>query len=779
MSATSLYRLPESLPQDLEQLRLLTGQFQRGEIPAARFQAFRVPQGVYEQRESGTFMLRVRLPAGMFLPQHLRAVAEVARKYGSGQIHLTSRQDVQIHRVSVDGIHPAVAELAAAGLSTKGGGGNTVRNIAACPHAGVCAREAFDVTGDVVALTEYLLSDPLSFQLPRKYKIAFSGCGRDCAGATVNDLGLIAKVHEGVPGFAVYVGGGLGAHSSVGTLLEEFLAASAVPATAEAVKRVFDKHGNRKNRHHARIRFLIEDLGFEAFRELYRQELAGVPQVSTNRPQESPVIAPAPTGEVARPSAPGFAQWASTSASPQKQAGYFIVEINTPLGMIESGQLAKLADVVERYGEKRLRATNWQNLVLRWVGQDQLPLLHADLAAVGLAGSPPKLLRHLVACTGASTCRLGICLAPGLAGAISAALAGSGIDLSGPAGELSLHISGCPNSCGRHPVAQIGLFGAARRVHGHLAPHYVVQLGGHVEEGRTVLASGTTLLPARNVPTFLVELLKAYDRSSQKPDFQAFLKAGGRETVERLAQQYAAIPSFDEDKNFYYDWGAEAPFSLAGRGAGECSAGVFDLIEVDLKSSHDAVREGNLFAATVLAARALLVTQGQEARTDADALRLFSTYFLDAGHIDAAFRPVIEQAQHSARASSPEEFQARAAQVSALVQAVQTLYDHMDPSLRFPPPAQTGAQPPQGSPAASPAPEVKIDREADFHGVACPLNYVKTKLLLEQMKKGQVLSVLLNQEGVRNVPASVERDGHTVLSVKQAGDRWQVIVRKS
>jgi sulfite reductase (ferredoxin) len=783
VSATSLYRLPESLPQDLEQLRQLTGQFQRGEIPAARYQAFRVPQGIYEQRESGTFMLRVRLPAGMFLPQHLRAVAEVARKYGSGQIHLTSRQDAQIHRVSVDGIYPAVAELAAAGLSTKGGGGNTVRNIATCPHAGVCAKEAFDVTGDVVALTEYLLSDPLSFQLPRKYKIAFSGCGRDCAGATVNDLGLIAKEREGVPGFAVYVGGGMGANSRVGTLLEEFIAASVVPATAEAVKRVFDKHGNRKNRHHARIRFLIEDLGFEAFRELYRQELAGLPQVSANRPQESPVIASAPARGAGQPSAPGFAQWASTSASPQKQAGYFVVEINTPLGMIESDRLAKLADVVDRYGEKRLRATNWQNLVLRWVGQDQLPSLHGDLAAVGLAGSPPALLRHLVVCTGASTCRLGICLARGLAGAVAAALANDGIDLSGPAGELSLHISGCPNSCGRHPVAQIGLFGAARRVHGHLAPHYVVQLGGHVEEGRTVLASGTTLLPARNVPTFLVELLKAYDQSSQKPDFQAFLKAGGRETVERLAQQYAAIPSFDEDKNFYYDWGAQEAFSLAGRGPGECGAGVFDLIAVDLASAAEALAADRLFAATALAARALLVTRGEQADSDLQSLTLFRKHFVEQNAISARLHPLVDQALEYAKVGDPAApFRAAHADVADLLAEVQKIYAGLGPSLRVTAPTAPACDSScncHSAPAETPTVSLPpADQTVDFRGVACPLNYVKTTMALGKLRGGQTLAILLDKQGATNVPTSAANDGHEVLGVNQVADHWRVVLRK-
>ena len=203
----STYRLPDSLAADIEKLGELIEQVKSGALTPERFRAVRVPMGVYEQRESGTFMLRVRLPAGGLPPDPMRALADVATRFGNGLLHVTTRQDIQVHRVGLDAIHPALVALREAGLATKGGGGNTVRNITACPHSGVCANEAFDVAPYAVALTEFLLPDPLSFQLPRKYKIAFSGCSRDCAGATVADLGFIARRRDGGPGFAVYVGG--------------------------------------------------------------------------------------------------------------------------------------------------------------------------------------------------------------------------------------------------------------------------------------------------------------------------------------------------------------------------------------------------------------------------------------------------------------------------------------------------------------------------------------------------------------------------------------------
>ena len=750
-SGPNVYQLPQSLPEDLEQLRRLTGQFQRGEISAARYQAFRVPQGVYEQRESGTFMLRARLAAGILTPGQMRVAAKVAQRYGDGTLHLTSRQDLQIHGVKVEGIYPAVASLAEGGLSTKGGGGNTVRNIAGCYLAGVCPDEVFDVTPHVVSLTEFLLPDPLSFQLPRKYKLACSGCSRDCAGATISDLGFISKRRGGEDGFAVYVGGGMGAHSRVARLLEEFIPATQACRVAEAIKRVFDKHGNRKNRHRARLRFLVEDVGFEAFEKLYREELD----------QVGDVVAPPLR---ARPA----------NVIPRKQHGCSTVEIAPPLGVLQAEQSRRLADVVERFGEGILRATNWQTAVLRWVREEELPALHAELAGLGLGTDDPAILKHLVTCAGASTCRLGICLSRGLAEAIRRALLEGPLDLKGAAGEVAVHISGCPNSCGRHPVAQIGLYGAARRVGGRPVPHYVVQLGGHVEEGKTVLASGACTIPARSVPAFLVEFLQSFESSAQHPDFAAYLAADGRRHANELGRKYAYVPEFDKDNDYYLDWGAREIFSLAGRGPGECGAGVFDLIQVDLASASEALETGHLLFATASAARALLVTRGEQADTDRQSLELFLRHFVLPGVVPPSLKALIEKAQQALAAADPEAaFDVRSEEVADLLAAVQGLYESMGPSLRLP--AQPCVAP---LIAAPPRTTVRADLTQDLRGVVCPLNYVRTKQALGNLGAGQVLAVLLDEKGSQNVPASAANDGHVVLSVTQESQHWKVTIRK-
>jgi len=570
----SVYHLPDGLSADLAKLRGMIEGLKAKRVPPADLRAFLAPLGVYEQREADTYMLRVRLPAGIVLPHQMRALAKAARRHGNGALHVTTRQDVQVHRVPLDSIHPALIELLAASLSTKGGGGNTVRNVTACPDAGVCPGEAFDVSPYAIAVTEFLLPDPLSHQLPRKFKIAFSGCGRDCAGTAVNDAGFAARRRGEEIGFAVYVAGGMGARSRVGGLLEEFIPAGEACLVAEAVKRVFDKHGNRKDRHKARLRFLVERIGHERFRELYEAELSDLkrslpraPEIRETPRRERAAAEPGPAAELDE----GFLTWRRRNTSSQKQPGFFLVHVPLFLGDIPADALEKLADVVEAQGEGLARATQQQNFVLRWVRETELPIVHSKLREIALAETPAPVLRNIIACAGASTCKLGICLSRGLARAVIEKIERQVAALD-ELGDLKIHISGCPNACGRHPLASVGLFGVALRHEGKLVPHYVAQIGGSAGGGRTRLAEGKTAVPARNVPAFIAEFLEAFRKSREYPDFQAFVEADGREIARSIAEKHKGIPPFDEDKNSYYDWGAADLFSLAGRGPGECGA---------------------------------------------------------------------------------------------------------------------------------------------------------------------------------------------------------------
>jgi len=789
------YKLPSALQSDLEKLRVETERLQSGETSAARYRSLRVPHGVYEQRQDGTYMLRVRLPAGVVYPHQLRKFADVARKYGNARLHATTRQDIQIHDVPLDGICPALTELANAGLSARGGGGNTVRNIMACPGAGVCSLEVFDVSPCATALTEFLLSDPLSLELPRKYKIGFSGCSEDCIGATVNDVGFIAKNSATGPGFSVYAGGGMGANSRVAQLLEEFVPAHEAHLVAEAIKRVFDKHGNRKDKNRARLRYLVEEKGFDRFKRLYHDELAGLRSENPATPGE---------GEIPRRSTPawigpsepgaGFAAWRRRHVTEQRQSGYTIVNVPLFLGDVSADTLEDLADVIGLCGEGMVRVTSSQNLVIRWVPEAALPALHHELDAIGLANPPgtgSHMLRETIACTGADTCRLGVCLSQGLTRAICDTLECAGLTLP-ETKNLTMHLNGCPNSCGRHPIGPIALHGVARRIDGRAVPHYVLELGGRVGEGRTRLAENVDTLPARNIPSFMVEFLQTFHVSPQYPDFDTFLDEGGKEIAKRIAARHKIVPPFDEDPSYYYDWGANEPFSLAGRGPGECGAGVFDLIKVDLATARQARDEQRLAEAVQSAARALLVTRGEEAEDSADACRLFEKHFLDAGLVDESFRDLLVGAgEHADRSLHEDAFEADPDHVSALIAVIEVLYENMDQSLRFQPEKPNHGEAESVGPEVVAGPEraaeteaVAIiedctpDREVDLQGVSCPLNYVKAKLLLGQMSEGQTLSLLLDAKGGRSVPESVEKDGHKVVSRARYNGTWQVVIRR-
>ncbi len=761
------------LTEDIEALQKKADQVNAGTMSEAQFKAFRVPMGIYEQRKKGTFMLRCRFPGGVVLPHQIRAVASASRKYGNGILHATTRQGIQIHDVSHENICPALTELRKGGTSTKGGGGNTVRNITGCPHAGVCADEVFDVTPHTAIATEKLIADPLSFQLPRKYKLAFSGCSKDCAQAVITDVGFIAKSRDGVEGFAVYAGGGLGATSATGQLLEAFIPVSDAPRVAEAVKRVFDKHGDRRHRHMARLRFLVKKVGFDRVRELYLQELARIPADGNgSQPVSLPVPAAKTPAAKSAPLTEAVTAWRDRNVVTQKQKGFCIVKLPLWLGDIEAGKLEQLATLVENFGEGALRVTLNQNFLIRWVHENDLAAVHAALSALELVSIPAPVLGDMTVCTGAATCQLGICLSRGLAKATGDRLKEAGTDL-GRLGEARLHINGCPNSCGRQPVAQVGLFGSAKRVHGRLVPHYTLQIGGKLGEGSTRLASGSWAIPARAVPDFLADFFQKY-LDSRDESLDHWLESAGAAAADELTARHSNVPEFNRDRNYYYDWDGEEVFSLAGRGPGECGAGVFDLIELDLAGAASAITNGKIFQSVALAANSLLVTRGEQPVAERDALALFRKLFIDEGMVDKTFAPLVDKATEIANGQAPETTLAgEAEKASALVVAVQALYKNMDASLRIPTKETQARQP---APAA-PAKDAPASTQ-DFRTVACPLNYVKTKLALDKIPPGKTMLVLLNDEGAKNVPPSVTNDGHAVMSVKQLDGHWQVLIRK-
>ncbi|MGD0098464.1 MAG: nitrite/sulfite reductase [Terracidiphilus sp.] len=684
------YRIPDNLAAELDELDSYIVRYQSGEIDAATLKARRVPFGCYEQRKDNTFMVRIRTTGGALTPNQLRAIAEISARSGSEAIHITTRQEFQIHDVALDDVLPVMRELLQAGLASRGGGGNTVRNLLVSPDAGVGLDGVFDPSPYAFALTSRLIAEADSWLLPRKYKIAFSNSSADTSYAQFNDLGFVTQLQGERKGFRVYVAGGLGAKPEVGHLLHDFIPAEDVYVVATAIKRLFDHHGNRKNRHTARLRFLWNSLGEERFRQLYEEQLKRVREENPAALliEEAPQSSTLPSFAPERDNSPEFEEWKERYVEAQKQPGSFSVLIPIFLGNLKNLDAIRLAEFLEPFGNYVLRATFGQNLRLQNIPESYLPNVFHLVRELTELASGPRLVGNSIACTGADTCKLGVCLSKGALSAIAERLKDSALDLDQIPG-FRLNLSGCPNTCGQHMLADLGFYGNVGRREQQMFPAYMVVAGAGIGEGKGRLARQIDRVSAHDLPEFVHDVLKQWlAKQDNYSSFAAYVDGEGADEIRGIADRFREIPDYGEDKSYYYDWGAVDPFSLAGKGAGECSAGLFDLIEVDLKSARELREEfragelqseDTLYSISLRCARSLLITRSVEAPTDIAVFENFRALFIEPGLIGKRFEPVVVAAQEKDIAALRQLEE----EVFALLEAVEALYRGMDNSLRF------------------------------------------------------------------------------------------------
>lgn len=778
------YILPLSLKAELDELESKIRQYQSGRLEAAALKVHRVPFGVYEQRKENTYMVRIRCPGGAITPSQLRLVAELSQQYGADVVHITTRQELQIHDVQLDQVVPIMRQLQRVGLSSRGGGGNTVRNITASVDSGVAADEVFDVSPYAFALTSRLISEPDSWLLPRKCKIAFSNSPRDTARAVFNDLGFIARIRNGLKGFEVYVAGGMGTKPQAGHLLHEFVADSEVYTIAEAIKRIFNKHGNRKNRHAARLRFLWNTLGETGFLELYGREVDAL-RLENPAPlslPETPALPREPSISPVPDCSPEFELWRKRYVTAQKQPGLRSVLVPVFLGNLKNTDALALANFLTAFGTDVLRATLDQNLCLRNIPETFLGNVYASVRELTPLASEPRFLGSSVACTGASTCKLGICLPRGALAAVAKKLKAANLDLDTVA-DLRMNFSGCPNTCGAHMAADLGFFGKVARKGQIPYPAYGIVVGGTLGNGSARMAQPVGDVSARDLPEFVTAFLQHYLNVQPRcASFSDYLEREGRPFISTWCAQHREIPDFEDDKNYYYDWTATEVFSLAARGVGECSAGLLDLIELDLKRLKEirtelprlfnGQRTEALYQIALSAARMLLITRAVEPRSESDVFVQFHCHFVEKGLVDSKYVPLLEAAQKRDLAA----IEARADDILSLAQIVEELYGKMDNALRFP-----GETPKRVDPAAArEKPLVAQFAFKDLRGVACPMNFVKTKLALESLAPGQRLKVLLDDGApIQNVPRSVAGEGHKIVEQTRDANHWSVLIEKA
>ncbi|MDR2385619.1 MAG: sulfurtransferase TusA family protein [Tannerella sp.] len=781
-----MYSLPETLNEDISRLATLAKDYQDKKIEAVHFKVFRVPMGIYEQRKNEVYMVRIRATGGVIYPEQLLKIIEIAGRYRSDLLHITTRQEIQIQNLELNNVEPVLQELRRIGLSTKGGGGNTVRNIMVSEGSEIASGEVFDTTPYAMALTTKLIAEPDSFLLPRKMKIAFSSGDTQTGYAAINDIGFVAKIRNGERGFQVYAGGGGGSKSTVGWILFDFIPANKFFVVTEALKKFFSEHGNRKNKHKARMRYIFYKLGEAEAIRLIREYCDAVGKTTPLciLPAAEEQRVPFDCAETSVTLDENYELWKKRYVLAQKQEGYYSILVPLLLGNLRLNDkgphsgIRRLLTFIAQFGEHTVRFTNSQSIRLRNIPSVALQELYGILKGMIPDCHAPVLTNQIIACTGADTCRLGIGLSKGLATAIRRELLRSKLNLDKLA-TAKIHISGCPNSCGQQIWADIGFSGKILR-NERIYPGYQVYLAAR-RDVKPRLAEPVGNISARDIPAFVCRLLTAYLNSATVyPSLTAFLETAGKTKAAKLLEEYRDVPSFEEDKNYYYDWEADTLFSIVDRGAAECSAGLFDMIDVDqnsinanitaLETEMDNQRTNRLLYEILFASsRMLLVTRGAEPKTTSDVFNLFIGNFIEFGIVDGCFRDIVSLA----RDNQEYDFSKRREEIFALASAVTELYKNMDDSLQF---KNANIHKPETETPKQPDADRKF---GDLRGVACPMNFVKTKILLSTMQSEKELEIWLDDGlPIANVPGSVRNEGHEILEQTQIGNHWKVVIRK-
>ena len=550
-------------------------------------------------------MQRIKIPGGGLNAAQLETLADLAEEYSDGIAHVTTRQDIQLHYVHIEDTPALMRRLAAVDITTREACGNSVRNVTTCPYAGVCQDEAFDVTPYSKALARFLLGHPDVQEFGRKFKPAFSGCNQHaCALANMHDLGLVGVTRtengEEKRGFAMYVGGGLGAVPYQAKLFDPFVPPEELLPLTQAIARVFARLGEKKNRNRARIKFLIQDLGIEKFRELVLEErktLEPDPRW-TEYIQEALQVEERPLKPAEKLQGTGseaFKRWLKTNIRPQRQEGYVVATVTLPIGDATSHQLRALADIARRFTNESIRTTVEQNFVIRWVSESDLPELYAALDAVGLGAPGAGGIVDIVSCPGTDTCKLGISSSRGLAAELRRRLAERSFQLDEAVQNLHIKISGCFNSCGQHHVADIGFYGVSRKMSGYAVPHFQVVLGGEWENNGGTYGVPVVAVPSKNIPEVVTRLTDSYVAGRRSGEtFQQFVKRAGKVDLKKLLEDLTRPPADQRDRSFFRDWGDPREYTLGDMGVGECAGEVVSTIDFDL-----AAAERQLFEAQV------------------------------------------------------------------------------------------------------------------------------------------------------------------------------------
>ena len=648
---TKLSQIQDADRKDILELSTRIEGFKTGKEDEERFKLYRLTRGVYGQRQLGVQMFRLKIPFGKITTEQLEAVANISDKYSTGNLHLTTRQNIQMHFVKLDDSPAIWTALAAAGMTAREACGNTVRNITASAKAGIDPNEPFDVSPYVQASFEYFLRNPICQEMGRKIKPAFSSSEKDSAFAYFHDFGFIPRIQEvdGVPtrGFKVLLGGGLGAVSMVAHPVYDFLPTDQIIPFMEAAIRVFDRYGEREKRMKARMKFLIKKLGLAQFLELIENERTALknqrfPIEADESSPDLPSFNPF-EHEVKLESPEKYALWLQTNVFEQKQKGNYGVWIKVQLGNISSDTARKLAKVVRNCAANDIRITVNQGLLLRFVPEEALPYLYEQLASLGLAAAGFDSTADITACPGTDTCALGVSNSTGLAVVLENLILSEYLYLLKET-QLKIKISGCMNSCGQHMAAQIGFHGSSIKRGVGVIPAMQVVMGGGIDPaGKGFIAEKVIKLPTKRIPDALRILFDDYLAQVGDYDyFNDYYQDKGKRYFYNLLKPLADLENIKEED--FQDWGQDKQY-IQSIGVGECAGVVLDVVgtiiadaQQKVNLAHEAFAENvfadsiyHAYAGMVIGAKALLLSKDIKCNTHKGIINDFQEHYVATG----------------------------------------------------------------------------------------------------------------------------------------------------
>jgi sulfite reductase (ferredoxin) len=634
--------------------------FKEGKIDDERFRSLRLARGVYGQRQEGVQMIRIKLPFGKVSSEQLVRITKVSDEYSTGRLHITTRQDIQIHYVSLDRTPQLWADLEKDDITLREACGNTVRNITASENAGIDPEEPFDVSPYAHALFQFFLRNPVCQEMGRKFKMSFSSSDKDTALSYLHDLGFIPKIINGERGFKVMLGGGLGSQPSHAELLSEFVPVNQIIPMTEGVLRIFDRYGERAKRLKARMKFLIKEIGKDEFLRLVEEEKKAlsyqtveIDTTAFDGAIPSPLVA-AP--KVTIEDVAAFEAWKKSNVIAQKQAGYVAIGIKVALGDFYTDKARALADLIKNYGANELRFTLRQDILIRNIKEENLPFFYQELAKLDFVTLGYNTINDVTACPGTDTCNLGIASSTGIAVELERVLATEYPQYSNNQ-EITIKISGCMNACGQHNMAEIGFQGMSINSGKLVAPALQVLLGGgNLGNGQGRFSDKVIKIPSRRGPEALRLILNDFEANANGQSFLNYYDAKGEKYFYEYLKPLADVTNLTEAD--FVDWG-NADNYVKAVGVGECAGVVIDLVATllveakdKLTFSQEAVNDQQwsdsiylTYAGLVNAAKALLLAENQKTNHHAGIIDLFDTVFVETNKIQLAttFKDLVYQ----------------------------------------------------------------------------------------------------------------------------------------